>query len=343
MAKVYITAAQTRNLRRLIEESKLLEGISSGDEVAIKPHMGESGNVTHVRPVFIREIVNMVKAIGAKPLVTDTTVIYGARRFTGLGHLEVASRNGFSADTMGCPIIIADGLDGNDGVSTRINGNSLKEVEIASAIYDVDALIVVSHATGHGAAGYGGAIKNLAMGCVTKRSKAQQHKVLMPKVDEELCNACGECAEVCPQDAITVEEIAIIDDEICTGCEDCLGACEYDALLRQTQNIPEFQKRLSDSAEAVLSRFTEGKVRFINFLTDITPHCDCVGHSRTPFVPDIGILASFDPLAIDQMSLDLINSEKNLLEVTGISYENQLIYAEKLGMGEREYESIRVR
>jgi hypothetical protein len=342
-AEVYFVDASAkgggplRKLGRLIEESKILAGISKGDDLAIKTHMGEAGNTTHIRPLFVRKIVDSVKSIGVNPFVTDTTVLYGRRRYTGLGYLGVAAEHGFCSESMNCPIIIADGMNGEDGVV-------VSEVEVASAIYSADAMVAVSHPTGHPRSGFGGAIKNVGMGCVTKAGKAWQHRVMMPSLDEERCDGCGVCEDLCLPDAIEVEEYAKMDEDKCNGCEQCVFNCPNDAWIPRKENIPEFQRRLAEASSIVLSTFQPSKVCFLNFLLSVTSHCDCFDYSDIPIVQDIGILASFDPVAIDQASLEMINSSlgKSLYEIVKVDYEPQFAHAEKIGLGKRGYKIIEV-
>lgn len=347
-------------LERLIRESSILESISSGDRVAVKPHMGEAGNTTHVRPVFVKTVVDMVKEVGGDPFVTDTTVIYGRRRMTGSGYIEVARENGFYPDGLGCPIIIADGENGDEGTTVHGEWNSLSEMEVAQAVYDADAMIAITHVTGHGRAGLGGGIKNLAMGCVTKKGKIDQHCVMKPSFNKEECIACGSCVENCPAGAIYIDETAVFNVEECYGCEMCEFICESGAWKPQIENIPEFQTRLADAAAAVISTFAQDKIAYINFALDVTWHCDCTDFSDRPVVPDIGILASKDPLSIDQASWDLVNASpgvpgtlaerlqalqpdtEKMKMINKVDCEHQLSAFENLELGERSYQIIEI-
>jgi hypothetical protein len=238
---------------------------------------------------------------------------------------------------MNCPIVIADGMNGEDGVV-------VSEVEVASAIHSADAMVVISHPTGHPRSGFGGAIKNVGMGCVTKAGKAWQHKVLMPSLDKERCDGCGVCEDLCLPGAIEVEEHAKMDEDKCTGCEQCVFNCPNDAWIPSKENIPEFQRRLAEASSIVLSTFKPSKICFLNFLLSVTSHCDCFDYSDIPIVQDMGILASFDPVAIDQASLEMINSSlgKSLYEIVKVDYEPQFAHAEKIGLGKRGYKIIEV-
>ncbi len=350
-------------LRLLAHESGVTGIVNKGDTVAVKTHMGDSGNTTHIHPAIIRRVVDMVKEAGGKPFVTDTTVLYGRRRFTELGYLEVASENGFNPESMGCPIVIADGMNGMDGMRVEGDWNVLKGVEVASAIHSADAMIVVSHPTGHARAGFGGALKNMAMGCVTKRGKIVQHSVLRPSFDESKCTLCGDCIDVCPSRAILLErETGNIDFDVdvCFGCEICVFSCKQKAWVSNVDMIPEFQIRVADSAAGVMAAFDPGKVSFVNIALNITWHCDCTDFSDRPVVPDIGLLASMDPLSIDQASSDLIVESPGvrgsmaervdalnpgvdkLSRINHVDAEVQFKTAERLGMWQRRYNLLRI-
>jgi len=325
----------------------------AGDSVAVKLHMGELGNIAYIRPIFVSKVVGLVKRAGGSPFATDTTVIYPGGRGTAEEYLATAASNGFVEESIGAPIVIAD-ENGDAGVSVTIQNPiqdcQLREVKVASGIYRASSLLVLSHVKGHSLSGFGGAIKNLGMGCVTKESKRAQHRVNSPLWDESRCESCGSCAEACPPQAITMSEGKPSRDlTLCTFCSTCLFECPSDAWFWPDDAREKFQVELAHAATAVFSRFS-GKIGFINFVQDVTPDCDCAAPSGRPLVADVGILASYDPVAIDKASLDLIDKAPLIPGTTSARPPDllgrmhrtssliQLKVAEKLGMGNLKYE-----
>jgi hypothetical protein len=315
--------------------------------------MGELGNITYIRPVFVSKVVDLVKKAGGRPFATDTTVIYPGGRETAEEYLATAAYNGFVEDSIGAPIVIAD-ENGDAGVSVTIQNPiqdcQLREVKVASGIYRASSLLVLSHVKGHALTGFGGAIKNLGMGCVTKETKSAQHRVNCPLWDESRCDSCGSCAEACPPQAITMSEGKPSRDlTLCTFCGTCLFECPTGAWYWPDGAKEKLQVELAHAAAAVFSRFS-GKAGFINFVQDVTPDCDCAAPSGRPLVADVGILASYDPVAIDKASLDLIDKAPLIPGTTSARPPDllgrmhrtssliQLRVAEKLGMGSLGYE-----
>ena len=300
----------------LCRESAILDLIPEGGTVAVKLHMGEVGNITYIRPAFVRRVVDLVKKVGGKPFVTDTTALYPGGRDTEDKYLSTAAFNGFVESGLGAPVVIADG-DGYEGVPVPVEniveGCEIREVEVATKIYEASFLLVLSHVKGHMLAGFGGAIKNLAMGCVTKKSKSEQHWVTSPVLDESKCDGCGACAKICPTGAITmVQERPKCNMEKCLHCSTCLFECPSGALYWKEGAKDQFQICLAHAASAVWRKF-EGKIGFVNFVQDITPYCDCAAPAGKAIVPDIGILASLDPVAVDKASLDLIDQSPAIM------------------------------
>jgi hypothetical protein len=329
--------------------------ISKGDSVAVKVHMGERGNITYLRPIFVRKIVDLVKQAGGKPFVTDTTTLYPKNRFTAEEHLETAAFNGFTAESVGAPIVIADG-DGYNGISSSVervvDGCELRSVRVARAIAEADALIVLSHFKGHDLSGFGGALKNIGMGCVTKDGKAAQHMVCRGAFNELKCNGCGVCAGKCVFNAMTIKNgKPSRDDEKCMSCNNCLFHCPQSAWYLPEGVKERFQVYLAHAASAVLRMFRDN-VGFINFIQDITPLCDCCTPAGRPVAQDVGIAASIDPVAIDKASIDLIDQSVPILEFASASPPDilgklnktdsliQLRTAEKLGIGSLNYDLI---
>jgi len=336
----------------LCAESGILKAISKGDSVAVKLHMGELGNVTYIRPAFVRKVVNVVKKRGARPFVTDTVSLYPGGRDNEKKHLSTAAYNGFVKETVGAPVVIADG-DGDEGqtvaVENAVGACDLREVQVAARIHEADFLLVLSHVKGHMITGFGGAVKNLGMGCVTKRSKREQHRVCPALLDDSRCDGCEGCLEACPVDALSMRGgKPQRDSEKCIYCSTCLFACSRKALFWERNNKERFQVYLAHAAGAVMRGF-EHKIGFINFVQDVTPHCDCAAPAGRALFPDIGVLASTDPVALDKASLDVIDKARMIGAPRPISGPDklgkwhevdslaQLRTAQELGMGNLGY------
>lgn len=327
-------------LEKVVEEQPL-EGI-----IGIKVHMGEEGNVTHIRPEFVRRVVDFVKKLGCEPIVFDTTSLYSGPRSNAVSYLNLAAKKGFNYATLGAPVVIGDGIKGMSGFIVKVDGVELREVEVADIMRDLDSMIVFSHFKGHVTTGFGGALKNLAMGCTTKRGKASQHRAHMPIVLDERCAGCGLCSRICPYNAIGVRESkARVNYDKCVGCLECYFTCPNKALSIPSQGIDKLQIRLADAALAVIKSLKSRPI-YLNAVIDVTARCDCLGCVMKSIVDDIGLLSSVDPVAIDQASLDLVvkatGGRDPFLEVNGVSGERQLEVAEKLGLGSRTYELIKI-
>lgn len=336
---------------RLLDLLGVAGMVRPGDYWAVKVHFGEEGNFTFLRPLFLRPIVEKLKALGAKPFLTDTNTLYKGSRSDAVSHLETASRHGFTWEVTGAPVIIADGLKGTDTVIVPIQGEVYREVEVAKAIYEAHGMVVATHFKGHDLAGFGGALKNLGMGCTGRRGKLSQHSEVSPKVDLRKCKGCGRCQGECPQGAIgLVRGKARIDEDLCSGCGQCIVACPEKAIAVRWKRDPGlFQKKMVEHALGAVAG-KEGRVLYLNFLLSVTPLCDCWSKSDPPLVPDIGILGSRDPVALDQASVDLVNRARGLrgrgpkdkfrAVHKGIDWSFQLQHAERLGLGSRAYELV---
>ncbi|TVM16460.1 4Fe-4S ferredoxin [Oceanidesulfovibrio indonesiensis] len=352
---------KTSKLIRLFDAAGFDELAVDGALTAVKLHFGESGNDCFLSPVFARAVVDRLKSKGAKPFLTDTNTLYSGSRFNAVDHMETAMRHGYSYATVGAPVIIADGLKGENQMRVPMKGgNHFREVVLAGAVAQADRMVVLSHFKGHELAGFGGAIKNLAMGCAPGAGKREQHTPRF-EVLQDKCIRCGECAAICPVGAAMQEgdEKATIDKDVCIGCGECYSHCPEKAItIDWKTEIPPFMERMTEYAWGVFSSHNR-HVGFINFLIDITPDCDCLPWSDAPIVPDIGILASLDPVAIDQASLDLVNQQAGLAtsrlecahgcgedKFAGLRShyqgEIQLEYGDKLGMGSRQYELVSI-
>ena len=346
------STAFLKSLRTLF--SNVANVVSAGDSVAVKLHMGEYGGSAYLRSPIVRRVCDLIKEAGGKPFVTDTTTLYSAGRFTASQYLATAARNGFTEESLGAPMVIADGEKGYDGefvdIPRRVSDCSLDKIKIAKEILHADSMIVLTHLKGHELAGFGGSIKNVAMGCVAKESKAAQHRVNRGVIEISKCTGCGKCIESCAFGALALfEEKMVRDDEKCMNCNNCLYICPDDVFSLPPKAKERFQVYLAHAAAGVLSRF-QSRAAFINFVQDVTPLCDCATPSGLPVVPDIGIVASTDVVAVDNVSLDLIAKSKPLGKYAGISSTDilgkihstdsliQIRTAQELGLGNMEYQ-----
>lgn len=333
--------------------------VDKGALAAVKLHFGERGNDTFLNPVFARAVVDKLKEAGAVPFLTDSNTLYQGSRHNAVNHLHTALEHGYGFATVGAPLIIADGLRGGSFSEVRINKKHFKKVKIADAVVEAQSMIVMSHFKGHEMAGFGGAIKNLAMGCAPSRGKCDQHASRF-SVNKALCIACGMCIANCPEKAIAWQsdaekkKYAFINKDTCVGCGECLTVCEPKAVnIDWATEMEPFNERMAEYAlGAVIGK--KGRVGYFNFLMNITPDCDCVPWSDAPLVPDIGILASADPVALDKASFDLVNGQAGFVRshlehnhepgqdkfMGTWSYtrgEVQLSYAESIGLGSTQY------
>ena len=353
----------------LLERTNLRKKVREKDLVAIKLHFGEKGNTAYVRPIFLRKIVDCVKEYKGKPFLTDTNTLYIGARSEAVSHLTTAYEHGFTESAVNAPVMIADGLRGNSAVKIRIDKPIFKTVSIAHAIHMADALIGVTHFKGHELSGFGGTLKNLGMGCASREGKLSQHSNISPKVKAKSCTGCETCLSWCPSEAISMlpsepggkhkHPISSIDSKKCIGCGECILSCPVGAIqIQWNESIPLFQKKMVEHAYGAVQK-KKGKALFLNFLTQISPACDCYGFSDAPIVSDIGILASEDPVAIDQASVDLVNQEEGTrsskltknLNAGGdkfrglypeVDWTIQLAYGEEIGLGLRNYELIKI-
>ena len=348
MTEVYFAAAEeigpaNTQVDQIIELFPKISPVKKGDIVAIKIHPGEYGNTTYIRPVIVKTVVDLVKAAGGIPFVTDSTVLYKSKRFNAVEALETAATNGFTHASMGAPIICADGIRGDDSVTVKVKGEKIESITVASAIASADSMIMISHCKGHPASGFGGAIKNLGMGCVDKVGKAQIHAPGIPKVNTVKCVGCGDCIDCCPWDVISLENgKALIDKSICKGETSCISACKYDAIESPDNYFIPLQEMLAEAAMGPIKSL-DSKIGYINWMFDLTPGCDCFNFSAPVFSKDVGILASNDPVAIDKASIDLINkkmhtdNKKCIDDVWGISPVIHVNHAAKMGIGSLDY------
>ncbi len=366
VSKVYFSDFRSRNskenkinkIKRLFKAAGFENIINKKDLTAIKLHFGEKGNDSYISPVFVRQIVDQVKKRGAKPFLTDTNTLYYGSRHNSVDHLNTAILHGFDYAVSGAPLIIADGIAGENEIEVEINLKHFKNAKIAGDIEKSDSMIVLSHFKGHGMSGFGGAIKNLAMGCASPAGKLEQHECAKPVISEE-CMGCGKCLKSCPISAMYLEdEKSKINYDACIACNNCLLVCPESVIDLDSDTIQPFIEKMTEYAYGAVKN-KQNKICYINFLMDITPDCDCVPWSDSPIVPDIGILASNDPVALDMASYHLVNQqcgfkhsllshnhEEGKDKFRGL-YEKiegdiQMKYGEKIGLGSMEYELIKI-
>ncbi len=353
LKKVYFApfkagVAKDDRLCAVLEKLDFAQSIDKEALTAIKLHFGELGNDTFVRPYFVRHVVDAVKAQGGKPFLTDSNTLYKYKRHNAVDHLETAIKHGFGYEVTGAPMIISDGLRGFDWREVEIEGDHFKRVLISPVILDSDAIVTISHFKGHPLAGFGGAIKNLAMGCAPALGKREQHANDVV-VDESNCIACGACEYRCPVMAIKIKEKAYIDPKECMACGNCLEICPTHAinLTWETDSLTKFGHRIAEYALGAVK--DKKRPLYINFLMDITPGCDCHNWSDPAIVPDIGIIGSDDPVALDKACYDIVNAKAygcscgteacdKFLEIhPKLKPLEQLIHAAKLNLGQLEY------
>ena len=368
MSKVYYWNLRTSykapyevKIKKLIKLTEFLNKIESGDLVGIKMHFGEKGTTSFISPIWVQPIISLMKKNGAKCFLTDTNTLYVGERGEAVSHQLLAAKHGFDPAVIGAPVIIGDGLKSGNEITLKYNGKHFQEFYFGKDIVEADALVNLSHFKGHELTGFGGAIKNIGMGCASRRGKMQQHCGLGPKVKREKCVGCGRCVDSCEVKALSLDEDKKIkvDHEKCVGCANCILACRNKALqVNWKVDVKVFLERLCEYCAAFLKNFS-GPIIHINFIIQVSPVCDCVGFSDAPICPDIGIVASYDPVAVDQASLDLVN-KATVVNLGQYKKEPQigedkfkaihpntqgeycLEYAEKLGLGERKYELVTI-
>ena len=334
-------------LEGLYDSADLGSCFDTNDMAAVKMHFGEKGNRNRISPEHVKILVQKIKSENTIPFLTDTCVLYKSQRSDAVNHLILAQEQGFSLDTVGAPVLIADGLLGTNEIEVDIPGEIFKRVAIAADAAISNAMLVLTHVTGHLAAGLGGTLKNLGMGLASRKGKLRQHSGIKPTINAASCTGCAQCVKWCPEDAITiVEKIAVIDDKKCIGCGQCLSVCRFSAVGHNWGvDSNTLQMRVAEHAYgAVINK--SGKVGYLNFITAVTKNCDCIASTRPPIMPDIGVAVSKDPVALDAATLELIKQKtgKSLAEMTfpDIDYTVQLKHAEKIGLGSTHFEIIEI-
>jgi len=345
---------------KLVKRAGLGDIITKDDFVAIKLHFGETGNTGFISPIFAREMVRLAKEAGGRPFLTDANTLYSGQRANAVDHIACALHNGFSFATVEAPIIIADGLDGRDSVEIPIEGSRhFESVRIGTAAMHADSLIVVTHFKGHELTGFGGVFKNVGMGLGCRSAKQRMHADFKPEILADECTRCGRCVEGCSVGAMTLDrDSAVVDLELCIGCGECVARCSYGAIsIKWKTDSTVAQEKIVDHAAAVLQA-KKDKTLYLTFVTNVTPDCDCWDFTDAPLVADIGVLASLDPVAIEQAAYDLVVAapgaaggagegmepgEDKFAKVTGMDGSVTLEYAEARGLGTRQYDLKTIR
>ena len=329
-------------------------------------HFGELGNISFLRPNYARAVADVVKELGGKPYLTDCNTLYPGSRKNALEHLYCAWENGFTPLTVGCPILIGDGLKGTDDIEVPVAGGEyVEKAKIGRAIMDADIFISLTHFKGHEMAGFGGTIKNIGMGCGSRAGKNEQHNSGQPVIDAELCRGCKACMKQCANEGLLFNAETRkmqVDKDHCLGCGRCIGACNFDAISFEDGNaVKLLNYKMAEYTKAVL----DGRPQFhISLIVDVSPNCDCHAENDAPILPNIGMFASFDPLALDQACVDaclaatpLPNSQLSdrmhspdfhdhhdhfVNSAPETEWRSCLEHAEKIGIGTREYELIKM-
>ena len=354
-------------LKRLVKAAGIGDIDMDGKFVAIKMHFGELGNMSFLRPNYARAVVDVVKQLGGKPFLTDCNTLYPGHRKNAIEHLYCAWENGFTPLTVGCPVIIGDGLKGTDDVSVPVEGGEyVKEAKVGRAVMDADVFISLTHFKGHEMTGFGGTIKNIGMGCGSRAGKKDQHCNGKPTVNHDACRGCKRCMRECANNGLVFDEVnrkMSVNQDNCVGCGRCVGACNFDAIrFSNDASVKDLNCRMAEYTKAVVS----GRPGFhISVTCDVSPTCDCHAGNDAPIIPDVGMFASADPLALDQACVDACLKQKPMPgsqladEMASpdfhdhhdhfcnanpnTEYKTCLAHAEKIGLGVREYELVRVR
>lgn len=370
-SKVYFTNLRTKNgdnlltkLQRLIRKAGIGEIDFTNQYVAIKMHFGEPGNLAFLRPNYAKAVADVVKELGGKPFLTDCNTLYVGGRKNALDHIDSAYGNGFVPYATGCHVIIADGLKGTDEALVPVEGGEyVKEAKIGRAVMDADIFITLTHFKGHEATGFGGTLKNIGMGCGSRAGKMEMHSAGKPHVAQDRCIGCGKCTKICAHGAAVVtDRKASIDHNKCVGCGRCIGVCPQDAVCPASDEANDILNcKIAEYSKAVC----QGRPNFhISLVVDVSPYCDCHSENDAPIVPDVGMFASFDPVALDMACVDAVNAQQPISDsllgeaiehhhhdhcdhFTAVSpdtnWKSAIEHAVKIGLGNAEYELITVK
>ncbi len=372
-SKVYFTDLRTNPRLNLLDKVERLAKRAGMEDidfknkfVAIKIHFGEPGNLAYIRPNYAARVAQLLRSLGGKPFLTDSNTLYSGRRANAVDHLQSAMENGFNPISAGCQVIIADGLKGTDYREIEIDGECCKSAKIGTAVADADIIVSMTHFKGHEMTGFGGTLKNLGMGAASVGGKLELHSSSKPFINEPNCTGCRICVKNCAHGALSLnaDKKASIDYALCVGCGQCVALCQFDAAQVENDSTTEdLNKKIAEYTWAVL----KDKPNFhLSFIMNVSPECDCWNHNDAAIVPDLGILASFDPVALDQACADLVTQapsvgnnrlhtdcnhdnhdfmegkDKFRLAHPNIDWRVALEHAEKLGIGTRQYELITI-
>ena len=364
-SKVYYTSFKTSGSENLLQKLRRLcitagmKNIDFEDKyAAIKIHFGELGNLAFLRPNYAKVVVDLVKECGGKAFLTDCNTLYVGSRKNALDHMDTAYENGFTPFSTGCHVIIADGLKGTDEALVPVDGEYVKEAKIGRAVMDADVFISLTHFKGHESAGFGGAVKNIGMGCGSRAGKMEQHNAGKPHVAQEHCVGCKMCTKICAHSAISVEEKkASIDHSRCVGCGRCIAICPCNAItVNCDESVTNLNRKMAEYTKAVV----DGRPCFhISLVIDVSPNCDCRAENDAAIVPNVGMFASFDPVALDMACADAVNAQpvmRGSAADEGDCHDHDhfhrihpdtdwmscLEHGEKIGIGTREYELIKI-
>lgn len=352
-SKVYFIAVSNSDstetvalkLKRLLEESKVMDFLKESYRAAVKLHFGEEGNTGFVQPQYLRVICDRILEKSATPILADTNTLYRGKRMNSESHLKIACEHGFTKPAVGADILTIDDEKKENITNVKINAKFIKTAKVCRFFLDADAIIDVSHFKGHIMTGFGGALKNIGMGCATREGKLAQHSEIAPFVIIRNCAACGECIKACPVKAISIKnKKAHIENGKCIGCASCIAACKYNAIeVDWDAGGDTIQEKMVEYASAVL-KDKQGRGAFINFAVKITAECDCLAKDDPAIAPDIGIFASGDPVAVDKACYDsVINAcGRDVLKEAHPNRDGfkQLRYGSLLGLGSLEYDLI---
>ena len=369
-SKVYFTNLRTTpksnlldKMERIAKKAGLAELDLDRKFVAIKIHFGEPGNLAYLRPNYAARMAKMLCKAGAKPFLTDSNTLYSGGRSNAVDHIQSAMENGYNPISAQCPVIIADGLKGTDYREIPLNGKYCKVPKVGAAIVDADVIISMNHFKGHEQTGFGGALKNIGMGSASVGGKLELHSSSKPVIRIDNCKGCNICVLHCAHDAVRlgVDKKALIDYSKCVGCGQCVALCQYDSAVLADYDTSEILNyKIVEYTKAIL----DGKPHFhVSFIMNVSPECDCWNHNDAAIVPDIGIAASFDPVALDRACADLVmkapvlpgsrlaeschdgvcdHDDKFHIVHPNTNWRSGLDYAEEVGIGTQNYELIEI-
>lgn len=369
-SKVYFTSFRTTYHENLLQKLKRLclkAGIAEIDfenkYTAIKIHFGEMGNLAFLRPNYAKVVADLVKENGGKVFLTDCNTLYVGSRKNALDHMDTAYMNGFSPLSTGCHVIIADGLKGTDEALVPVEGEFIQTAKVGRALMDADILISLTHFKGHEATGFGGTLKNIGMGGGSRAGKMDMHCDGKPGVVPEACIGCGNCTRVCAHSAVTVtEKKAYIDHDKCVGCGRCIGVCPKDAIEPGSDSSNDkLNYKIAEYTKAIC----QNRPTFhISLICDVSPNCDCHSENDVPIIPNVGMFASFDPVALDAACAEACNQQPvmkgSMLDENRCSnpdceqhdhfqmthpdtnWKSCIAHAVKIGLGNDQYELIEI-